>query len=759
MRKRILLTILLLLIPSVCFSAQTDWSNGDDLTTVRTAIQGNDTALYGQAATKWESGRAYTAENNLVVHDGYIYICTSSHTAGSTTEPGTGADWATVWAFNGIFSQAYIDAIIANSAKVTFPGFDTLANDYGFDPTGKQDKVTGTCPEGSSIRVINSDGTVTCETDDNAGGIAEAPSDGTTYGRNNAAWVAISGGGDMLAANNLSEVDDATARTNLGLGTAATADTGTDAGDVIVVENLCNTLPDTYTDQSSCETAGGTWGPGVRLDGVVMVVDDNFLLVGANVCSDDTYTDQTTCEGAGEVWAQEVDLSSYVLRVPSNIALGDDQTIDVLSFDGTNLSISLEDDGEAAQTVDLSSLAGSATINFVTTDPTAESTDGLYVNTTDAGKWSKNADWLCEDGVDCTEIFTFTMTSPTNGSISSATLGLDCPDTDCTVEVLNGIGPIADFVFTPDSGYACDSVSGFDSGDCDGVSITVDGDETVGVAFALSETIPTISSLTLATNSDHEELTIVFDTNVTQGTGYTGSASQLNVDASIAGTDIALTSLSGNTEATHVYSLGTTRVESGETVDFDFDGTADALESSDGGDLAAVVSQSVTNNSSYNPVTFSDDSIIPFLDDAIWGSYTLTSGWVTLTDTPRADTNEGDMPTQDAGTYTLVLDIRDDTASGDNVATVQFFDVGASANQNVTFNISTQSCTASNDCGVIDLGGGEYRVWGTATIATTGNRFYIDLNDGVDSQFGWGNVGLFSGELSTAEVTALEDTE
>jgi len=103
---------------------------------------------------------------------------------------------------------------------------------------------------------------------------------------------------------------------------------------------------------------------------------------------------------------------------------------------------------------------------------------------------------------------------------------------------------------------------------------------------------PTLSSATIASNGT--TLTLVFSENVSQGSGY--SDSHIDIDSSSTGNDIGVTYVSGNGTTSHVYTIAST-IQLEETVDIDFDGTADSLENSEDTDLAAITSTSVTNNS------------------------------------------------------------------------------------------------------------------------------------------------------------------
>lgn len=66
------------------------------------ASGGNLAAANAQVVKKWLTGLPYVTDVTAVVHGGNVYICTSDHTAGATTEPGVGASWATVWSLWGV---------------------------------------------------------------------------------------------------------------------------------------------------------------------------------------------------------------------------------------------------------------------------------------------------------------------------------------------------------------------------------------------------------------------------------------------------------------------------------------------------------------------------------------------------------------------------------------------------------------------------------------------------------------------------------
>ena len=61
------------------------------------ASGGNLAAANRQVTKAWQTGLPYVADLTSVIYGGRHYICTSSHTAGASTEPGIGASWATVW--------------------------------------------------------------------------------------------------------------------------------------------------------------------------------------------------------------------------------------------------------------------------------------------------------------------------------------------------------------------------------------------------------------------------------------------------------------------------------------------------------------------------------------------------------------------------------------------------------------------------------------------------------------------------------------
>lgn len=65
------------------------------------ASGGNLAAANKQVTKAWQTGLSYTAGVTSVIHGGQHYIAKTTHEAGSTTEPGVGANWSTAWAPTG----------------------------------------------------------------------------------------------------------------------------------------------------------------------------------------------------------------------------------------------------------------------------------------------------------------------------------------------------------------------------------------------------------------------------------------------------------------------------------------------------------------------------------------------------------------------------------------------------------------------------------------------------------------------------------
>ena len=105
---------------------------------------------------------------------------------------------------------------------------------------------------------------------------------------------------------------------------------------------------------------------------------------------------------------------------------------------------------------------------------------------------------------------------------------------------------------------------------------------------------PQLSSSTI--DSTGLALALAFTQSVTQGAGYNNT--DWDIDCDVSGADVALTYASGNTTATHNYTIASA-IAAGEVCNIDFNGAANSEENSSGIDLAAIVSGTVVNNSAY----------------------------------------------------------------------------------------------------------------------------------------------------------------
>jgi hypothetical protein len=110
---------------------------------------------------------------------------------------------------------------------------------------------------------------------------------------------------------------------------------------------------------------------------------------------------------------------------------------------------------------------------------------------------------------------------------------------------------------------------------------------------------PVNPSLTSATISDITTLTLAFNENVTQGAGYADS--DWDIDCTTGGNNISIAYSSGDGTTSHVYIISQV-IYNGDSCNVDFNGDVNSEEDGDGNDLAAIVSDTVTNNSNMHKI-------------------------------------------------------------------------------------------------------------------------------------------------------------
>ena len=185
---------------------------GDDLTVTITVVDSVAAAVdvsgYGVQADVWRSAVSVATFTDAVSGAGSNVITLSLTDTQTTTIDEAPGTWS--------LSMTDLGGIVRQ----------WIGGRFNLYPPGSP---LGTSSSSATLTYYDTGGTITltAAVAAGSGGLSDAPSDGSTYGRTDAAWTVIPGGGDMISTNNLSDVTSAaTARTNLGLGTAATAATG-----------------------------------------------------------------------------------------------------------------------------------------------------------------------------------------------------------------------------------------------------------------------------------------------------------------------------------------------------------------------------------------------------------------------------------------------------------------------------------------------------------------------------------------------------
>lgn len=585
MRHRLLFVTLAVILTAffvpVCFSATTDFKTGAQLTYQVPAYDPS------QAATDSDSYGRYSISDILsLVTSSMIADFDSAVAANSAVSANT--------AKTGITSDQE-SAIVANTAKVSYPGdeltSDELAAVQGAStPSGANAFATVADIPTDNSQLANGAGYITSQTDDQTA--AEVP--------------VTDAGGNYTGTN--AETIFAELPTKFATAAQGTlADSALQSGDNISVltnDSGYQTAAQVSTAISGAASNYATAAQGATADTALQPGDvDDTPVTGATtapVSSNWAYT----LINASDPFAQyllEDNAGSAALLDATNGTIGD-----VVTWinDGS---------GNASLPIDVAGASITDTGGYFTTDTIEGALQELGAGGgsgfSESGDYSPTGTWDWSGVNGATTWPTFNQNTSGTAAGLSGTPALPNGTTATTQTASDNSTKIATTAYVDaaaSAGFAFDTFPTYeDSAHSSGIAVNGTKlavySSTAGkwLTASLTDTLdptpasyPTLSSAAIGT--DGTTLTLGWSESVSQGSGYADS--QLDLDASTTGNDIALTYSSGDGTATWVYTTGST-IQSGETIDLDFDGTANSIEDAAGDDLQAIVSASVTNNS------------------------------------------------------------------------------------------------------------------------------------------------------------------